>query len=264
MGGFVGFRYVGRLSAARCESDEFGSSPSKGFCELAVGGTRGAAFVRGTMSGLGTAPRQVSGSFTRAVLAHSLPSRPSERRAAAKNPFGDVRGHRSRSRYNDPRRPARRVAIGIAALWPIATLPWTEPGDPTRPSPKRGSVDPDGAVNFYVFRARVETVSGKVPQRVGQGLITGSGQNEVDVRNSDVVRPDVNLFHGRKGTGMAYELDLRSRRRVTQPWGPLARSETYNEILLGGQRKTGWKRAKAPSFGSAGVERTQWVWLMVL
>jgi len=55
---------------------------------------------------------------------------------------------------------------------------------------------------------------------VGERFLTGTRQNEVSVRDSDVVWPDVNLFHTRQGPGIADESDLRSKRRGTEPPSP--------------------------------------------
>ncbi len=73
-------------------------------------------------------------------------------------------------------------------------------------------------MNFYVLGPRVEAETGQRVQSVGERFLTGARQNEVDVRDSDVVRPDVDLFHSAgKCPGTVYELGLRSGRRVTTP-----------------------------------------------
>jgi hypothetical protein len=86
--------------------------------------------------------------------------------------------------------------------------------------PRAVSVDPHFAVNYYVLGPRVEAETGQRFQSVGERFFTGARQDEVDVRDSDVVGPDVDLFHSAgKCSGVAYELDLRSGRRVTiLPW----------------------------------------------
>lgn len=79
-----------------------------------------------------------------------------------------------------------------------------------------GLVDPHFAVHFYVLGPRVEAETGQRFQRVGEGFFAGARKNEVNVRDSDVVWPDVDLFHcARYGSGIACELDLRIGRRVT-------------------------------------------------
>ena len=71
-------------------------------------------------------------------------------------------------------------------------------------------------VNFHVLEPRVEAEAGEGPQGRVEGFFSGAGQDEVDVRDPNVVRPDVNLFHARKGHKGPYELDPRSGMRVTE------------------------------------------------
>lgn len=79
-----------------------------------------------------------------------------------------------------------------------------------------GSVGPYFPVNFHVLEPRVEAEAGEAPQGRVEGFFFGAGQDEVDVRDSNVVRPDVNLFHAWKGHVRPYELDPRSGTRVTE------------------------------------------------
>jgi len=79
-----------------------------------------------------------------------------------------------------------------------------------------GLVGPHAFVNFHVLEPRVESEVGEGPQGRVEGFLSGAGQDEVDVRDPNVVRPDVNLFHARRGHIKPYELDPRSGMRVTE------------------------------------------------
>ena len=61
---------------------------------------------------------------------------------------------------------------------------------------KTDLVGPNSFVNHYVLGARIEAESGEGLQSVGERLFTGARQDEVNVRDPDVVRPDVDLLHG--------------------------------------------------------------------
>jgi len=65
---------------------------------------------------------------------------------------------------------------------------------------KAESVGEHPFVNFYVLGPRVEPEAGERSQSVGEWLLPSARQDEVDVRDSDVVRPDVNLFHAEGAT----------------------------------------------------------------
>ena len=71
-------------------------------------------------------------------------------------------------------------------------------------------------MNFDVLEPRVEPEAGEGLQGSVESFFLGAGQDKVDVRDPNVVRPDVNLFHARKGHVRPYELDPQSGMGVTE------------------------------------------------
>jgi hypothetical protein len=72
-------------------------------------------------------------------------------------------------------------------------------------------------VNFDVLGPCVETESGECLQGLGNCRTRRIEQDEVEVRDSNRVRPDVYLLHGLTGHGGAYERDPPRGRRSFEP-----------------------------------------------
>jgi hypothetical protein len=96
-------------------------------------------------------------------------------------------------------------------LHPLGSLQPSDRSDagPPKGKPAEGGlVTPHSVVNHFVVDPRVEAETGLRSQSVGERFLTGTSQNEVNMRDSDVVWPDVILFHARQGREITGELDL--------------------------------------------------------